>query len=93
MQNILRIIKENSLVLDVLNVILGVLLVVFVVLLFVDTSNVWYFYGVYFCGIFINGVNSVRYRRDKNKSKLAKMSLWISIMLSIFFLIYVIILV
>jgi hypothetical protein len=60
MKNLIKIIKENKLILDIVNVIIGIVIVILVILLFLYPDRQYLLVIVFILGVIMNILNWLR---------------------------------
>ncbi len=69
MNKVIKFLKDKKLVLDVLNIAIGVLLLIFIILIFLNPSNAFYMLGTVLLGGFMNMLNGLKHVRSTNRGK------------------------
>ncbi|MDF2586511.1 MAG: hypothetical protein K0S41_352 [Anaerocolumna sp.] len=60
MKNFLKIIKENKLILDIMNVVIGFIIVILIILLFLNPDKQYLLAIVFLLGVIMNVLNWIR---------------------------------
>jgi uncharacterized membrane protein HdeD (DUF308 family) len=72
MNNIEKVIKDNKLLLDIVNVILGIVIIILFVLVFFNPQNKYLFLAAFEVSGFMNIVNGLRQIKDNSKKHMGK---------------------
>lgn len=90
MERIYKIIKDNKLLLDIFNVVLGVIVIAFIVLLFINPDNEYFLGGAFGVSGLMNITNGLRQIKVKHKKSMGQSLIMIGIVTFIVGVLFVI---
>lgn len=69
MSKVEKIIKDNKLLLDIVNVILGIVIIILFILVYLNPHNRYLFFAAFEVSGFMNIVNGIRQIKDNSKKQ------------------------